>query len=265
MNSLSPYEIKFIKEGIKTNVRTDGRKNNQFREITCEKEVIDQANGSVRLKLGRTEVVVGIKCELGEPSPLQPNSGRYHVLVKQVGRMNENDIEIEKMLQVSLDNAGKEYMKEFSVVDGKLCWNIYVDAVVVEDDGNLMDCISLAVRAALLNTLIPIVSVISGDSDDIQIEIDKDNVQFKHFKKEALPLCVSLVQFDQQFIADPSKMEELCEGCQLTVAITPDGKVCGIQKGGNGCFKTEQMYKMILEAQSIGITLFSTLDSILKE
>ena len=265
MKTLSTYEISFIKEGIKTNIRTDGRKNNQFREISCEKEVIDQANGSVRLKLGRTEVVVGIKCELGEPSPLAPQSGRYHVLVKQNNRMNDNDIEIEKMLQVSLDNAGKEFLKEFCVVDGKLCWNIYVDAVIVEDDGNLMDCISLAVRAALLNTLVPVVSVISGDAEDIQIEIDRDNVQFKHFKKEALPLCVSLIQFDKEFIADPSKMEELCGGCQLTTAITMDGKVCGIQKGGFGGFQTDKMFDMILQAQMIGIKIINELDEILKE
>ncbi|BFU24431.1 3' exoribonuclease family protein [Entamoeba histolytica HM-1:IMSS-B] len=265
MNALSQPEINFIKEGIKTNIRTDGRANIQFREIKCEKGVIDQANGSVRLCLGKTEVVVGVKCELGEPSVLTPESGRYNVLVKQVGTMTSRDVEIEKMILVSLENAGKDMLQELCVLKGKLCWIIYVDVVVVEDDGNVMDCTGLAVRAALLNTLIPIVNVISGDSDTVQVDIDKDNVQFKKFKPESVPLCVSLIQFEKEFIADPSKVEEKCNGSEITTAITSNGKVCGIQKGGNGCFKTEEMYDMIIQAQMIGLKLFKELDELLEE
>ncbi|KAL7716901.1 Ribosomal RNA-processing protein 42 [Entamoeba marina] len=265
MNSVSKPEIDFMIEGIKSNIRTDGRERLQYREIQCEKDVIDQANGSVRLKLGSTEVVVGVKCELGEPLPTTPNSGHFKVLVRQCGALINRDSEIERMLLVSLENAGKKMLEDLCVLKGRLCWIVYVDAVVVEDDGDAMDCISLAVRAALLNTLVPIVSVVSGDAENIKVELNRDDIQFKRFNPNVIPLTVTLTTFSDNFVVDTSKYEELCNGCKLTTSITPDGKVCGLQKGGNGNFVVSEMYDMIIQAQNIGMKLFKDLNEVIED
>ena len=192
MNSISQPENNFVIKGIKENIRVDGRERLQYREIKCDRSVIEQANGSVRIKLGNTEVVVGIKCELGQPSPNMPDQGRYEVFVKQYGAMSLRDIETERMLTVALENAGKDTLKKLCVVPHKLCWVIYVDAVVVEDDGDIMDCVSLGVRAGLLNTILPKVNVVSGKSENIQVEIDEDSVDFQTFDQKSLPLCITL-------------------------------------------------------------------------
>ncbi|ELP86133.1 exosome complex exonuclease RRP42, putative [Entamoeba invadens IP1] len=263
MYALSTSEVEFIKEGVSVNVRTDGRSVLQFREFRCERDVIDQANGSVRFFLGRTEVVVGIKCELEEPQATSSNEGRYTVLVRKSGADNVRDVSIEQMITVSLENAGKEMLKKLCVSPGKLCWVVYVDAIVVEDDGNVMDCVSLAVRAALLSTLIPVVTVISGDAEEVQIDINKDNVQFIHFEPSALPVCVSLVLLDEVYVVDPSHTEEMCSGGVLTTAVTESGLVCGIQKGGVGSFKVNVLYDMVMQAQTIGLKVIHDLDDIL--
>lgn len=192
--NMSQSEIEFIRNSARADIRVDGRSTMKYRELEFERDVIEQANGSVRMRLGRTEVIVGVKCELGEPDASSPNSGRINVLIKQVGAAIERDIQMERMIEVSLCNAGKSMMEELCVVKGRLAWNIYVDAVVIEDDGNVLDCVSIAARIALLNTPIPIVHVISGDSDVVQIDLNRDDVQFMRFKSESLPICVSLVK-----------------------------------------------------------------------
>lgn len=44
-------------------------------------------------------------------------------------------------------------LKKLCIIPGKLCWIIYVDAMVLDSNGNLFDAISIATRAALHNTL----------------------------------------------------------------------------------------------------------------
>src|SRR3972149_10672240 len=55
--------------------RLDGRKPLEYHETIIEQGIIERAEGSARVKLGKTEVVVGIKIETGEPFPDTPNEG----------------------------------------------------------------------------------------------------------------------------------------------------------------------------------------------
>ena len=64
-----------IKEYLDNGKRFDGRKLDQFREIIIEKNVSKKAEGSVRVKLGKTEVLVGVKMGISEPYPDTPDQG----------------------------------------------------------------------------------------------------------------------------------------------------------------------------------------------
>ena len=55
--------------------RADGRKLDEFRNIEIETNIISKAEGSARAKIGNTQVVVGIKMDVGEPYPDSPESG----------------------------------------------------------------------------------------------------------------------------------------------------------------------------------------------
>ena len=46
-----------------------------YREIKIEQGIIEKAEGSARVLLGKTEVLVGTKVETGEPFPDTPNEG----------------------------------------------------------------------------------------------------------------------------------------------------------------------------------------------
>ena len=49
--------------------REDGRALDEYRDISIETDVISKAEGSARVKIGGTQVLVGIKPQLGSPFP----------------------------------------------------------------------------------------------------------------------------------------------------------------------------------------------------
>ena len=55
--------------------RIDGRTFDQYRKIEIETKVVNKAEGSARVKIGNTQVLVGIKMDLGEPFPDSPKHG----------------------------------------------------------------------------------------------------------------------------------------------------------------------------------------------
>jgi exosome complex component RRP42 len=64
-----------IQQVIETGKRLDGRALTDFREFKIEEGVIEKAEGSARIFLGNTQVLVGVKVETGEPFPDTPNEG----------------------------------------------------------------------------------------------------------------------------------------------------------------------------------------------
>ena len=60
---LSSAEILYIQEGIKLGIRSDGRSNNDIRELFMDTGNLKQANGSSKVYLSDsgTSILVGIK------------------------------------------------------------------------------------------------------------------------------------------------------------------------------------------------------------
>ena len=56
-NNLKLHIINCLNE----NIRFDGRKNDEHRKITVEYGISKSAEGSARVKIGNTEVIVGVK------------------------------------------------------------------------------------------------------------------------------------------------------------------------------------------------------------
>lgn len=66
---------KHITQLIEKEERLDGRDLTDYREMKIEQGIIERAEGSARILLGKTEVVVGTKIEMGEPFADTPNEG----------------------------------------------------------------------------------------------------------------------------------------------------------------------------------------------
>ena len=64
-NILSNSEQDYILQGVIHNVRVDGRKRQDYRHVTIETGILSNTNGSARLQLNKTSILVGIKVEIG--------------------------------------------------------------------------------------------------------------------------------------------------------------------------------------------------------
>uniref|UniRef100_A0A2P2K5K7 Ribosomal RNA-processing protein 42 n=1 Tax=Rhizophora mucronata TaxID=61149 RepID=A0A2P2K5K7_RHIMU len=160
MVGLSVGEKRFIQGGIEQNIRSDGRKRDSYRPIFVETGVIPQANGSARVRMGATEVIASVKAELGKPSALQPDKGKVAIFVDCSpiaepvfeGRGGEElstelSVALQRCLLGGKSGAGAGIdLSSLVVAEGKICWDLYIDGLVVCSDGNLLDALGAAIK-----------------------------------------------------------------------------------------------------------------------
>jgi len=65
----------YVRELMKMGKRVDKRKLDELRPIEFEVGLIPKAEGSARVRLGTTDVIVGVKLDVGEPFPDTPDKG----------------------------------------------------------------------------------------------------------------------------------------------------------------------------------------------
>ena len=69
MNSIQEH----LKTMLTTEQRLGGRKLQEWRAITIEKNLVKTAEGSARVRFGESEVIAGVKLSIGEPFPDTPD------------------------------------------------------------------------------------------------------------------------------------------------------------------------------------------------
>src|SRR4030066_547606 len=152
---------KQIGQSIDGGKRLDGRGLTDYREFTIEEGLIERAEGSARIRLGKTEVLVGVKIETGAPFPDTPNEGVLTVSAELVplaspsfepGPPDENSIELARVVDRGIRESKAIAVEELCIEPGKKVFIIFVDVYVLNHDGNLIDASCLAALAALLNT-----------------------------------------------------------------------------------------------------------------
>lgn len=239
---------KQIADLIAKGKRLDGRGLTDYREIKVEQGVIERAEGSARVLLGKTEVMVGTKIGIGTPFSDTPDAGALTVNVELVplasptfepGPPNENAIELARVVDRGIRESKAIDFEKLCIKPGKKVFVIFVDVYVLNHDGNLIDASALAALAALLNTKM------------FNYEIEKDEVKIKPgFTQLPImkhPIAVTFAKINDKLIVDPYIEEELVMDTRLTMTIDDDGNICAIQKGGTGYFTPKQ----VLEAAKI--------------
>jgi len=84
-------------------------------------------------------------------------------------------------------------LKSLCIIPGAQCWIIYVDVLVLDYDGNLLDTIFLATRAALQNTRIPKTEIQDIGNGQLEFEISDDIEDAEKIKGwEDVPVTVTL-------------------------------------------------------------------------
>ncbi|KAF7153326.1 hypothetical protein RHSIM_Rhsim01G0212800 [Rhododendron simsii] len=274
MVGLSIGEKHFIQGGIAQDLRSDGRKRLTYRPISVETGNIPQANCSARVKMGATDVIASVKAELGKPSPFQPDKGKVSIYVDCSptaapmfeGRGgDELSAELSAALQRCLlggksgavnssglnDSGGGIDLSSLSIVEGKVCWDLYIDGLVVSSDGNLLDALGAAIKAALSNTGIPKVHVAASASSDGQPEVDVSDEEFLQFDTSGVPVVVTLTKVGRHYIVDATSEEESQMSSPISVSINRQGCICGLTKRGGAGLDPSVILDMISVAKLV--------------
>ncbi|MDR2202829.1 MAG: exosome complex protein Rrp42 [Nitrososphaerota archaeon] len=249
MSSLiTRVKLKQISQHIEQGKRLDVRGLHDYRQIKIEQGVIEKAEGSARICMGKTEVLVGVKVETGEPFPDTPNDGVQTVNAELVplaspsfepGPPDENSIELARIVDRGLRESHAIDTEKLCIEPGKKVFVVFVDVYVLNYDGNLIDASALAALAALMNTKMP-----NYDYKNGELKIKQG---FTKLPMKSCPITVTIVKINNQLVIDPQLEEEQVMDSRISIAVNEQGNICAVQKGGSGYFTPQQ----ILEASQL--------------
>jgi len=226
------HMMKLISEGK----RLDGRKLDQVRDIQVVTDVIESADGSARVKLGKTEVIAGVKIIPGTPFPDTPNSGVLTTGAELIplahptfesGPPGEDAIELARVVDRGIRESGMVDVEGLCIVPGEEVWMCFVDIYALDYDGNLFDAANLAAVCALKSATIPGEQYGKGENKPLPIT--------------CTPISITEAKVGNDLIVDPNFDEEQIATARLTVTTDDNGNFRAMQKGGRGSITLDEL------------------------
>jgi exosome complex component RRP42 len=230
------YLVKLASDGK----RADGRKFDEFRNIQIETGVVLKAEGSARVKIGNTQVLAGIKMDVGEPYPDTPDQGVMTTAAELIplaspdfesGPPDQHAIELARVVDRGIRESKLIEVDKLCIEPNEKVWIVFIDIHILDYDGNLFDAASLAALAALLTTTVPAKRFELGDDYPLPLRDP--------------PVSVTSVKFNGTCVTDPFLDEEEIAEARLTVAVDKNGDIRAMQKGLNGSFTREEITNII--------------------
>lgn len=233
--------ISYLQKGI----RFDGRSLEEFRKISVEYDISFTAEGSAKVKIGNTELIVGVKLLVGAPFPDTPDDGAIMVNAEflplsnpdfESGPPGISSIELARVVDRGIRESKTIDLKSLIIKKGEKCWIVSIDICTINDAGNLQDAAALGTLAALKMARFP-------EFDGVEIDYKKRTD--RKIELANMPLSVTVYKVGDYFIVDPLAEEEKFVDCRLTVTTTEDGRICALQKGGNSPITIDDVSKMV--------------------
>ena len=254
MSAMQPSNLTVdkIRNMLKEEKRFDGRGLLDHREIEIDYDVSNKAEGAARVRIGKTEVLAGVKLALAEPYPDSPDKGNLIVSGDllplasprfEMGPPRFPAIELPRVVDRGIRESGMIEFEKLVVTPGEKVWTVFIDLYPINDDGNLMDAATIATIAALKKTVFP--------------EVDKDgNVDYTKrtskglpLSKETAPIGITFYKFGESLVLDPTREEEEASDVRITFGVSKWNKQVMINSSqksrGDIPFTQEEIEKMM--------------------
>ena len=220
--------------------REDGRTFDAIRNIDLRTNVIEKAEGSAWIKLGETEILVGVKVQVGTPFPDSAGEGVIITSMElnpiaspdfEAGPPKENAIEMARVTDRGIRESGAIDLNKLCITEGEEVWMVFIDIHVLNNAGNIQDAASFGAIAALLTATVP--GKREGRGEDMPMPI------------RDMPVAVTLVNIGGEMMVDPDLDEETVCDTRITIISNQDGSISGMQKSGDGALTEEQLLKAV--------------------
>ena len=232
-----------IRKCLDEGKRFDGRKQDEFREIVIEYGVSNKAEGSARVKIGKTEVIVGIKMDVGDAYADSQGQGNLITSAEvlplcssrvEIGKPGFDSLEIGRVIDRGLRESGFIDFSGLAVKDSEKVWNLYVDIYTINDDGNLLDAAGIAAVAALKDAKMPGFNAETGKADYENMTKNKLPLT------SVVPITISVHKVGSKFLVDPTRDEEDASQTKIIVGSS-HGIISSMQKGNEEAVTIEEM------------------------
>jgi len=230
----------YVLSRIRAGERIDGRAFDEFRPVTVQTGIIEKAEGSALVKLGNTQVVVGVKMHIGEPFPDTPDMGIIITNAELVplasptfepGPPDENSIELARVVDRGIRESEAINLEKLCIEEGEQVWMVFIDIHALDDDGNLMDASAIAAIAALMNTTVPAERFEVGEDFPLPVQ--------------DLPISVTSLVVDDKLLVDPCRDEMSVGSNLMTITSDREGRVVAMQKSGSYLLPEEKFYELL--------------------
>ncbi len=242
MDILDEIKKDYVIDLMKKGKRPDDRGFLDYRPCTVEKGIFESAEGSARVKLGKTQVVAGVKIDVGTPFKDRPDEGVLSTTAEllplasptfEPGPPDEAAIELARIVDRGIRSSNAVDLNSLFIEKDKVLM-VFVDIYVLDHDGNLIDASALAAIAALLNAKLP-------KYEEGQLIRTERSENLKIGQKV---VTCTFSKIDSNIVLDPGLDEEKAMRARLTLATTPE-HVCAMQKGGSGAFARDELMNLI--------------------
>ena len=262
---VSTVKRDYIVDLARQDKRTDARVLDQYREVSVEIGLIENAQGSALVKIGNTQVLVGIKMDIGEPFSDSPNMGVLSTAAELVplaspdfesGPPREDAIELARVVDRGVRESKVVDIEKLVVTPGEKVWLVFIDIHILDYDGNLFDAASLGALAALSTTVVP------AKRFEAQLPEGYPKEDFPLPMSEP-PISCTVVKIKDFVLFDPCFDEEIIADVRLTVATDHQGDIRAMQKGLSGGFSKEEIQKVIKGALDNGKEIRNKLKAVI--
>lgn len=229
----------FIRKAIGSAQRIDGRRCDDFRNI---KIAILEA-GQCQAQLGKTRVCATVSCEITRPLLHRPTEGSitFATTFPNSGLQSNSQTLVEEkiccqMLEKAFRKSQAVDTEGLCIVAGLKVWTVSVDIVVLNNDGNLLDCAALAAITALLHFKRPDVTV---TGTDITVHPESERVGIP-LSIHHIPICTTFGFFHLEsssdavgepniiHIVDPNIEEEQAITGSMNIFVNSQHEICTI-------------------------------------
>ncbi|MFA5772174.1 MAG: exosome complex protein Rrp42 [Thermoplasmata archaeon] len=238
----------YIYHLAETGKRVDNREFDEVRPIKIETGVVSSAEGSARVKLGSTDVLVGIKMSVGEPFPDTPNSGVLTTNAEMIpmasptfesGPPSKDAIELARVVDRGIRESESIDLEKLCITPGEKVWILFIDTHILDYGGNLIDAAAIGAISALKTTTVPSSTILPG-TENFQLPVNH------------LPIACTVAKFGNYMVVDPGLDEELIADARLTVTTDEHGNIRAMQKGLSGSFTLDEVEKIVKLSSHIG-------------
>lgn len=254
------YKItkKNVQEEVNVGKRSDGRGLFDMRDIEIKFGVSNKAEGSVSVRIGKSEVVAGIKMNIGTPYTDHEKEGSMTTSLEllplsspnfEYGQPSIEAVETARIIDRGIRESRFIDFEKLCITEGEKVWNIFIDIATINDDGNLIDAGALASVLSLLTARFPVY-----DKEKNKIEFGEFTDEKLPLKLENMPLTTTFFKIGEKIFLDPTREEEDVSDGRLTFEFskgTKEEMITAMQKGGEALFSAEEIEVMIEEGKKI--------------